>query len=96
MKHFDLNCGVLFYHYNVLEIKTFGLVLEFKTSFQQQQHSIAFNLSYSHWDVSFLLLERRVITLVSQNLCLVHLHIPETDLNLPQSLRLTGPILKKC
>jgi hypothetical protein len=27
MKHYHLKCGVLFYHYNVLEIKTFRFVL---------------------------------------------------------------------
>ena len=58
MKHYDLNCGVLFYHYNVLEIKTFRLVQEFKMSFQQQKHSVVFKLLYSdlrgHWDISFL------------------------------------------
>ena len=31
----------------VLEIKTFGLVLEFEMSYQQQQHSFAFMLLYS-------------------------------------------------
>ena len=41
-----------------LEIKTFGLVLEFEMSFQQQRYSVAFMLVYSDlggcWDVSFL------------------------------------------
>ena len=42
----------------ILEIKTFGLVLEFEISFHQQQHSVAFVLLYSdldgRWDLSFL------------------------------------------
>ena len=41
-----------------IEIKTFGLVLEFEMSFQQQQHSVAFMLLYSDlagcWDLTFL------------------------------------------
>ena len=45
-------------YYRKLEIKIFGLVLEFKMSFQQQQHSFAFMLLYSDlpscWDQSFL------------------------------------------
>ena len=42
----------------ILEIKTFGLVLEFEMSFQQKQHSVAFMLPYSdlagYWDLFFL------------------------------------------
>ena len=42
----------------ILEIKNFGLVLEFEMSFQEQQHSVAFMLLYSDlggcWDLSFL------------------------------------------
>ena len=42
----------------ILEIKTFGLVLEFEMSSQQEQHSVAFKLLYSdlggHWYVFFL------------------------------------------
>ena len=34
--------------YDTLEIKTFGLVLEFEMSFQQQQHSVVFMLLYSY------------------------------------------------
>ena len=41
----------------ILEIKTFGLVLEFKMSFQQYQHSVTFMLLYSDlegwWDIFF-------------------------------------------
>ena len=58
----DISCArpyvFMFIVYVTLEIKTFGLVLEFKMSFHQQQHSIAFMLLYSdlggHWDIFFL------------------------------------------
>ena len=43
VKHFFLVICIIF----ILEIKTFGLVLEFEMSFQQQQHSVAFMLLYS-------------------------------------------------
>ena len=45
------------FQYFSIEIKTFGLALEFEISFQQQQHSVAFMLLYSDlrgcWDVFF-------------------------------------------
>ena len=76
---FEGNLGVKFQvlHlelYEILEIKTFSLVLEFKMFFQQQQHSVAFTLLYSdlggRWDLFFLSYTANVLYVVSTVICL--------------------------
>ena len=51
-------CEYIYELWHYLEIKTFGLVLEFDMSFQEQEHSVAFMLLYSDLtrclDLSFL------------------------------------------